>query len=74
MRRRSLSILLFFVGLALVGSAAHSYFALPPGPALMAVKTDLDLGDRIVRRTERVIFQLPNVSGRPIRVLGLAPC
>jgi hypothetical protein len=74
MTYRLLSTALLVAGFLLIGLAGYSYFASPSGPGLVVPDTDIQVADLTPGEETEVLIALENISGRPIRVLGLGQC
>jgi hypothetical protein len=69
----------FLAGFGLLALGAYAYFVPPDSRApeaaeALEVTTDIDVGDCQAGGKRDVRLRMHNHSGRPIRVLGLAPC
>jgi hypothetical protein len=71
---RCLAYFFFLAGIGLLGWAAFMYLAPPPGPALEADETTIEVADVIPGRVREVALRLRNSSGQPVRIVGLALC
>ena len=72
---RILSWGLILSGVILLGAAGYGYFTqTPPGPALVAPQTDIQLADCRAGEEKAFTVALENRSRRPIKIVGLAWC
>ncbi len=69
-----ISWFLFCLAGAMTLTAAYSYFAPDPGPALLVPETHFELSDASAGQKREIIFRLDNRSAKPIRILGQVEC
>lgn len=76
MKRHILSLVSCLAGLALAGLAGYSFLTTRDGPALCTEESEgeFDAGTCPSGEEVEVILRLRNVTGHPVRVLGLTFC
>ena len=71
MKRRLLILVSVLFGFGALAGGAYLYFS-PSGPWLEIAETDVELAGCTAGEKYDVVYRLDNLSGRPMRVLGIA--